>query len=582
MLNRQVVITLGLIVCILISVVVADELEDNFHNYLHYIKIGRLDIAKSYAEAVIKNNPDPKVVLGFVEDDPRAAFLMRRASENEHDLGLAEYSRQILEIIEQGKFSKRTESAIIAEEVRRLTSTARGRLTAVKRLKTAGEYAIPFMLDAMADVERRNELGNIIWALPQIGKDAIRPSAAALQTDNLAVKAEIIKALGGIGYPQALGHLKYVVENDSSQELRELAAVSIKKIDTASLNLPAAELLYRLAENYYYHTESLAPAEDADFANIWFWDKQQRSLTKQEVGRVYFYELMTMRVCELALKADADYGKAIGLWLAAFYKAESAGIAMPGYFGEGHATASVYATTAGPEYLHQALARALKDKNAYVALSVVEALGQNAGEKSLLYRLAMEQPLLSALSFDDKAVRYSAAIAVANAGPKEFFAESRIAVQNLAEALSEQSGEYPIRAAQAMLKLAVERNPVIDLSAAQGTLIDATKDDRQQIKVLAAEILAHLSGPQGQQAIAKMALAEENLQQIRIAAFSSLAKSAKINGSLLGDDHISAIYELVSSTEADADLRSAAAAAYGALNLPSEKVKNLILDQAKS
>jgi hypothetical protein len=39
---------------------------------------------------------------------------------------------------------------------------------------------------------------------------------------------------------------------------------------------------------------------------------------------------------------------------------------------------------------------------------------------------------------------------------------------------------------------------------------------------------------------------------------------------------------LVSSTEADPDLRAAAAGAYGALNLPSEQVKNLILDQAKS
>jgi hypothetical protein len=455
-------------------------------------------------------------------------------------------------------------------------------MTAVKRLSNSGEYAIPFMLDAMADVERRSELPNIIWALPQIGKDAIRPLAVALQTDNLAVKAEIIKALGGIGYPRALGHLKYVVENESSQELKDLAAESMKKIDPTTLQLSAAELLFRLAEEYYYHTESLTPAEDADFGNIWFWDPQQKNLTKQQVSRDYFYELMTMRTCELALKADDNYGKAIGLWLAAFYKAESAGIDMPEYFGDGHAVASVYATTAGPEYLHQALARALKDNNAYVVLGVIEALAQNAGESSLMYRLAMEQPLLSALSFDDKSVRYSAAIAVATAGPKQMFAESRIVVQNLAQAIKEKEGDYPLRAAQAMLKLAIENNQVIDLSAAQGTLIDSTKDDRDQIKMLAAEILAHLAGPQGQQAIANLALNEQNPKPVRLAAFGSLSKSAKVNGSMLGDDNIDAIYDIISSTQADTEIRSAAAAAYGALNLPSEKVKDLILDQAKS
>ncbi len=42
------------------------------------------------------------------------------------------------------------------------------------------------------------------------------------------------------------------------------------------------------------------------------------------------------------------------------------------------------------------------------------------------------------------------------------------------------------------------------------------------------------------------------------------------------------MYGLISTGQTDADLRAAAAAAYGALNLPSEKVKDLILDQAKS
>ena len=109
---------------------------------------------------------------------------------------------------------------------------------------------------------------------------------------------------------------------------------------------------------------------------------------------------------------------------------------MPEYFGENHANALVYATTAGPEYLHQALARAVNDRNAAVALGAVEALATTAGEKSLMYTLGPSQPLLQALTFPDRAVRYSAAIAIGNAGPRQEFVESRVAVQNLAEALS--------------------------------------------------------------------------------------------------------------------------------------------------
>jgi len=269
---------------------------------------------------------------------------------------------------------------------------------------------------------------------------------------------------------------------------------------------------------------------------------------------------------------------------------------MPAYFGDLHADALVYATTAGVEYLHQALARAVKDKNAHVALGVIEALATTAGEKSLLYQIGPSQPLLQALSFNDRMVRYSAAIAIGAAGPKEGFAESRLVVANLAEALgqSPQTGaggangwseeiaeSYAVRAAEVMLSLAQARNPVLNLTAAQPALESAVGDAR--IQTLAGRTLAYLDSPGAQRAIAAMALDSNNDPDVRIQAFSSLATSAKINANMLPDEMIDEIYALISSVDAvQEELRSAAAAAYGSLNLPSRKVKDLILDQAKS
>lgn len=79
-----------------------------------------------------------------------------------------------------------------------------------------------------------------------------------------------------------------------------------------------------------------------------------------------------------------------------------------------------------------------------------------------------------------------------------------------------------------------------------------------------------------------MALDTDNDSDVRISAFNSLATSAKLNANMLPDETIDAIYVLISSDTTDSDIRSTAAAAYGALNLPSRKVKDLILDQAKS
>ncbi|UCG47562.1 MAG: HEAT repeat domain-containing protein [Phycisphaerales bacterium] len=578
------------------GITVGETLDDNWNDYLHYTMIGRFDLAKGYAQAILQSNPDPVKLLALSRANPEGYALLLRVKDVAPDPELAELTGKICDYIEKGTLTRRADSAIIAGEVRRLSTTDRGWLMAVKRLREAGEYAVPFMLDALADNSRKAEFPNIIRALPHVGRDAIRPLAAGLQTTNIAVKDEIIKAMGKIGYPQSAPYLKYVVERDASAALRASAQASLKQIDPAVLRAPAALLFYQLAEKYYYHSESLAPAEDADFANVWFWDVTAGRPVREEVDRAYFYELMAMRCCEWALRADPGLGKAIGLWIAAFFKAESAGLEMPAYFGRGHADALVYATTAGVEYLHQALARAVKDKNAYVALGVVEALATTAGEKSLLYRIGPEQPLVGALSFESRPVRYSAAIAIAAAGPKDNFPQSKLVARILAEALSrapeaaEDQGlwnqqiadSYALRAAKVMLSLAESRNLVIDLSLAQGALVGAIDDMNPEIQILTGRTLAHLASPNAQRAIAAMALSENNSLEVRVAAFESLASSAKLNANMLVDQMLDGIYALISSTATDEGLRSAAAAAYGALNLPSEKVKDLILDQAKS
>ena len=212
-------------------------------------------------------------------------------------------------------------------------------------------------------------------------------------------------------------------------------------------------------------------------------------------------------------------------------------------------------------------------------------------EKSLLQRVGTEQPLVKALSFNDKKVKYSAAIALGQAGPTSEFVGSELIIENLAAALSKKGAQeigqeladsYSLRAIEVMLKLAVTRNEVVEVSRSLEELIAATKDVRNEMQILASEVLARLNSPDAQRAIATMALLESNSQDIQIIAFESLMISAKQNANLLTEDQIDAIYSLVSSDATDPAIRSAAAGAYGALNLPSRRVKDLILDQSKS
>ncbi len=576
-------------VLLLYSSLFAASLEENWNDFLHYTAIGRFELAKSYADQIIQGQVDPTELLALSENNPDGYRLLLKMHADSDEL--RDVSGKILDLIEQGRYIRRTEPKIIFQEIKRLSTTIRGRIAAEEHLKNAGEYAVPYMLAALGDESRKNEFAYITEALPKIGRPAIRPLVAALQMDDVGVKIEVIRALGKIGYFEPLPYLKWIAENDSSEMLKDQAVNSIEQIDSDAIKIPSAELFFSLAEKYYDQDDSLSSGIENNFANIWFWDAEKQALIRREVDKRYFDELMAMRSCEWALKADAGIGKAIGLWLAGFYRAESVGVPMPEYFDTGHADAMTYATTAGPEYLHQALERALKNGDAYVALGVVEAMAVNAGEKSLLYRVGTEQPLAKALGFTDRKVRFSAAIAFAEANPVNEFVGSKLIIENLVSAILEEGAEefgtelsqtYALRAIKAMRKLALVRNMVVDLSQALPALAEVTEKSGPEMQVLAAETLAYLESPEAQRAIVAMALSEQNSQDIRIAAFASLVVSAKVNANLLLTEQVEAIYGLVRSLETDPELRAAAAGAYGALNLPSEQVKDLILDQAKS
>ncbi|MEN6386488.1 MAG: HEAT repeat domain-containing protein [Phycisphaerales bacterium] len=566
----------------------SNQLEDNWNDFLHYTVLGRYELASGFAQKIIDSNPDPLQLLKLSENNPKGYAILVKVHANNPQL--APLAEKILGIIEQGRYQRRTAADIITDEIKRLSSTVRGKYTAIERLRNSGEYAIPYMLAAMADESRKEEFPNIASALSEIGRPAVRPLAASLEMDNLAVKAEVIRALGKIGYSEALGYLKFIVENDKSEQLRELAAESIKQIYAASVNRKAAEMFFQTAENYYYKAESLMPVSEGNTANVWFWSKESSGLVREAVSKQYFTELMSMRSCEWALRADKDFGSAISLWLACFFRIDSTHIPYPNYFGKGHADAMTYAVTSGPEYLHETLERAIKDNDTVVAYGSVEALARNAGEKSLMFRYKTSQPLVKALSYNDKAVKYTAAIAIALAEPSEKFPESEYVIRNLSAAITdsadgnwpaEKKDGYAIRSAQAMLKLAETRNQAVDVSGALDALTKTTADSRDEMKIIACQILAYLSSPDAQRAIAELALNEGNAIEIRISGFESLATSAKVNANLLLDNQIDQIYKIVASRDADDQLRSAAASAFGSLNLPSRRVKDLILDQSK-
>src|SRR5690606_28271366 len=117
---------------------------------------------------------------------------------------------------------------------------------ALERLRDSGEYAVPWLLEALGDARQSNLHPFIVRTLPLLGKRAVNPLVEALSIDNPAVTGAVADALGRIGYPQALPYLQRIVENRSANPaVREAAAAAIRAIvvsDPSVKELPAAEL----------------------------------------------------------------------------------------------------------------------------------------------------------------------------------------------------------------------------------------------------------------------------------------------------------------------------------------------------
>ncbi|MGB2823504.1 MAG: hypothetical protein WBF17_21170 [Phycisphaerae bacterium] len=142
----------------------------------------------------------------------------------------------------------------------------------------------------------------------------------------------------------------------------------------------------------------------------------------------------------------------------------------------------------------------------------------------------------------------------------------------------EEASQWAVRAAEAVRQLGLTRTTVFDISRCREILMGALDDPRAEVRVAAAKALATMSGPHAQRAIAALALNSAADEKIRIEAFAALGESVRRFGNSVSDEQAQAVVNIVA--KGAEPVRSSAAQILGALSLPSEMVKDLIL-QAK-
>ena len=131
----------------------------------------------------------------------------------------------------------------------------------VKLMAEHGEYAVPFLLDALGNADEDAQQTYAILALDRIGRPATLPLIAALGSDNAVTRRNVCAAMIYINDSRALPALKRLAEKDSDANTREVAQRAVAKIGGKDVG-DALDLYLSHADRYLAQDPMLMSEND--------------------------------------------------------------------------------------------------------------------------------------------------------------------------------------------------------------------------------------------------------------------------------------------------------------------------------
>lgn len=412
-------------------------------DFLHYSIVGNEELAKANAEALLNANAEPTELLAAFENAAEGRDVRGVLIRNQRNEQLKDVSQKLLEQFEEGQRASARNPKRIEAEIERLDDGPRAYANAKERLTAAGQFAVPYYIRTLQDNKKEDLHPYVIRVMTEIGRPLVNPLVQQLQTPDANEKVQLISVLGDIRYPQALPYLKALASDENApSKVREAAKAAIGKIDPRGqyANLSASNAFLQKATEHYAGRPSVAPQYPNEATNpVWFYDSGLNNVVAAPVPTPIFDEVEAMRAAERALKLEKEKPGAISLWLAANLRRElqlPAGQVDPTR-PENAPDAAYYARAAGPVYVNPVLSVALQDRDTGLVLKAIEALEATGGIQGLVSSTEGGTPLVKALSFPDRAVRFAAAFALAKANPDKQFPGYHRVVPVLAEAISQ-------------------------------------------------------------------------------------------------------------------------------------------------
>jgi DNA-binding response OmpR family regulator len=367
-------------------------------------------------------------------------------------------------------------------------------------LSEVGQYVCPFCVEALGDRRNDEYRTDIIILLSRMEQDAVLPVIEMLNSMDSFTRQNAAIVLGHIGDPRAAAALKARYEDPKEDEHVKGAAkealIAITRAEDVERLEPAKRIYLKLAERYYYDDLSIIINNYKEWL-YWFWSEKEEApenkLSYRPADRWEYNELLAEEACYRALTIDPNYDEAWTLLLCVYYgelnevqsaldvvlERRDAGGAIPEIAIENlqkkravNEKCWTISYARGRKQLYKALRRSLDDRNSLNAVSCIQAIRDVKDDGSMLPETApppspagvptpisvkpvpekagakplapvgqprdvSAAPLIAALNYPDKRVRYAAAEALARMNPKQRFLDHEKVIPTLIEALGE-------------------------------------------------------------------------------------------------------------------------------------------------
>jgi HEAT repeat protein len=396
-------------------------------------RTGQSKKAVPYLEKFLKSSADDESLMA-IRDKFGAGSILRLADHPE----TAKYAEPIVSKLTAAAERYATQSARLARAMAGLSGSPGEQDYAVARLKEAGPFAVPALVETLDHPGITSEQRNLLVRnMGKLESAVVPPLLAALDSENPRLVTDVATALGQIGDPRAIPFLTYTAAADEvAPGVRKAAQTAIGRLTgrpfTAQPRAPE-QVLTDAAWQFHRHQVEFP----GDPIAVWVWDKKRKVPVPRSMRRAEAESYFGLRLARQAVRLQPKNLEAQTALVSQSLEEAIHRVGFSAFPAQDQATFAS-AVQAGPSVLTEVLKAAVADGKDELAAAAASALGQ-VTDRNLLSREGRVHPLVDALWAPAARVQFAAAKALVNVAPARPFPGSSRLVPTLSRFLTAQT-----------------------------------------------------------------------------------------------------------------------------------------------